>query len=409
MGLAAAGAAIAVGGYVGYVGFRALQRNGSGGKAEAAKLAQNERDTFPAIWDGSATPTNDMMLKAARGEATQHVPVWVMRQAGRYLPEFRAARAKSDFFSMCRTPSLATMVTIQPLDRYDLDGSIIFSDILVVPQALGMEVQMVPGKGPSFPNPLRTPDDLKLLTKNPDVGESLKYVYQALALTKKGMNNRVPIFGFCGGPWTVMSYMIEGGGSKNYSKAKGWLFKYPEASHELITLLTDTSIDYLVKQVQGGANMLQVFESWAGELAPHTFNEFLLPYVSRIATEVKAALRRLGLKPVPMVIFAKGAHYALEALAKTDFDVIQVDWTIDPAEARRRIGPSKTVQGNMDPCILYGSDDSIRAEVRRMITGFGTQKYIANLGHGMHPTHNPDKLKIFIDAVHDVSRELNSK
>jgi uroporphyrinogen decarboxylase len=374
----------------------------------AAAAAETERATFPKTWDGELTPTNDTMVRAAKGQPTDFVPVWVMRQAGRYLPEFRAERLKSDFFSLCRTPTLACEVTLQPLRRFDLDGSIIFSDILVIPQALGMEVLMLKGKGPSFPTPLVTPDDLKRLTPNPDVDQELGYVFQAIALTKKSMDNKLPIFGFCGGPWTVMSYMIEGGGSKNFSKAKGWIFKYPEASHQLLKMLTDTSVIYLVKQVQAGANFLQIFESWAGELSPYTFAEFLLPYAKRIATEVKAELRKLGIEPVPMVIFCKGAHYALEDLAKTDYDVIQVDWTIDPTEARRRIGPHKTVQGNMDPCVLYGSDDTIRKEVERVITGFGTQKYIANLGHGMHPTHKPEKLKVFIDAVHDVSRRLNA-
>eukprot|EP00036_Acanthoecidae_sp_10tr_P006068 CAMPEP_0182939090 /NCGR_PEP_ID=MMETSP0105_2-20130417/45054_1 /TAXON_ID=81532 ORGANISM="Acanthoeca-like sp., Strain 10tr" /NCGR_SAMPLE_ID=MMETSP0105_2 /ASSEMBLY_ACC=CAM_ASM_000205 /LENGTH=360 /DNA_ID=CAMNT_0025078455 /DNA_START=13 /DNA_END=1095 /DNA_ORIENTATION=- len=357
----------------------------------------------------AGAPTNDTLLRAARGDKTDFVPVWAMRQAGRYLPEFREERAKSDFFTICRTPELAMTVTKQPLDRYEFDASIIFSDILVIPQALGMTVEMIKGKGPHFPEPLNEPEDLENLNKEVDVDAALGYVYEAIALTRKTIDNRIPIYGFCGGPWTVMTYMLEGGGSKNFSKAKGWIYRCPDAANELLDLLTDTSIKYLVGQVlKGGANILQIFESWAGELPPDVYATFLLPRLARIADEVKAACAKAGIPEIPMVIFAKGAHYALETLAETKFDVIQVDWTIDPAEARRRVGPHKTLQGNLDPCILYGSDDSICAAVEKMVTGFGTQRYIANLGHGMHPTHDPEKLRVFIDAVHEVSKRLNS-
>eukprot|EP00038_Savillea_parva_P000576 m.96985 g.96985 ORF g.96985 m.96985 type:complete len:360 (+) comp10196_c0_seq2:143-1222(+) len=356
-----------------------------------------------------ASPTNDTVLKAARGEPTDFVPVWAMRQAGRYLPEFRATRAESDFFTICRTPTLACLVTKQPLDRFDFDASIIFSDILVIPQALGMTVEMIKGKGPHFPEPLDGPADLARLNKQVDVDAELGYVYEAIKLTRETIENRIPIYGFCGGPWTVMTYMIEGGGSKAFAKSKGWVYAHPEATNELLDLITTTSIKYLIGQVRdGGAQILQIFESWAGELTPEAFQTILLPRLTRIVNEVKAECVRLNIPEVPMVIFAKGAHHALESLAETKYDVIQVDWTIDPATARKRVGPHKTLQGNLDPCILYAPDDVIKSEVEKMIRGFGTQKYIANLGHGMHPTHDPEKLRVFIDAVHEVSKRLNS-
>jgi len=197
-----------------------------------------------------------------------------------------------------------------------------------------------------------------------------------------------------------MAYMIEGGGSKNFSKAKTWLFKYPDAAADAINLITTVSIEYLVGQVKAGAQLLQVFESWAGELSESMFRKFLLPVLKTIATTVKQRLRDAGIEPVPMVIFAKGAHYALEDLATTEFDVIQIDWTMDPVEARKRVGPNKTLQGNLDPCTLYGDDDVISSETEAMVTSFGTHRYIANLGHGMHPTHKPEKLKVFVDALH---------
>eukprot|EP00729_Bicosta_minor_P005408 gene5408-20183_t len=338
---------------------------------------------------------NDLILRAARGEPTERAPVWVMRQAGRYLPEFREERAKTDFFTMCRTPELACKVTLQPLERFPLDAAIIFSDILVIPQALGMEVQMV--------------KDLDKLNKDADVHKELGYVFEAITLTRQKLEGKVPLFGFCGGPWTIMAYMIEGKGTKTWARSKGWLFGHPEASHDLLDLITTLSITYLVEQVKAGAQLLQVFESWAGDLSEDCFNTFSLPYLKRIASEVKAELKKQGVPTVPMVVFAKGAHYALESLAKTEYDVIQIDWTVDPADARKRVGPSKTLQGNMDPCVLYADDTVIEREVDKMITSFGTQRYIANLGHGMHPTHTPARLGSFVDQVHAVSERHNSK
>lgn len=342
---------------------------------------------------------NDLILRAAKGAPTDRVPVWVMRQAGRYLPEFLKTRETADFFTMCRTPELACEVTLQPIKRFPLlDAAIIFSDILVVPQALGMEVQMQAAKGPHFPNPLKTPSDVKKLTKNVDVKKELGYVFEAITLTRHKLEGKVPLFGFAGGPWTLMAYMIEGGGSKTFSKAKTWLFAHKKESKELLQLLTDVTVQYLIGQVEAGAQILQVFESWAGELSKEAFDEFSFPYLAEIATKVKEGAKALGVD-IPMIVFAKGAHYALEELADTEYDVVGLDWTIEPREARLQTDNKVSLQGNLDPCVLYAPPEEIKTHVRKMITEFGTQKLIANLGHGMHPDHDPQHLLAFLEAV----------
>lgn len=342
---------------------------------------------------------NDTLLRAARGESTPYVPVWIMRQAGRYLPEYRAFRAVEEFFTVVRTPELAAEVTLQPIERFPLDAAIIFSDILVVPQAMGLEVQMIKGRGPVFPEPLVRPDDLKRLVE-PDVKNELRYVYDALTLTRKRLNGRVPLIGFCGAPWTLMAYMIEGGGSKNFSKSKTWLFKYPEASHSLLQAITDVLIEYVIAQVDSGAQLIQVFDSWAGLLSPQAFHEFALPYLIQIAE----ALERER-PDVPKTVFAKGAHYALEVLSESGYNVIGLDWTMNPREARDRVKSKVALQGNMDPSLLYASPDTIRNEVKKMLKEFGDGGYIANLGHGMHPDHDPEHARAFIEAVHAFSKK----
>ncbi len=340
---------------------------------------------------------NDLLLRAARREPTERTPVWIMRQAGRYLPEYRALRAEDEFFTVVRTPELAAEVTLQPLARFPLDAAIIFSDILVVPQAMGLEVQMVKGKGPHFPRPLGAPEDLARL-RTPDIASDLGYVFEALTLTRQQLDGRAPLIGFCGAPWTLMAYMIEGGGSKTFSRSKTWLFRYPEASHTLLGRITDVLIEYLVAQVEAGAQALQVFDSWAGLLSPEAFEVFALPYLRRIAAEVGAH------KPdVPKIVFARGAHYALEALAESGYEVIGLDWTMDPKEARRRTGGRVTLQGNLDPATLYAPPEVIREEVKKMLAAFGPQGHIANLGHGIHPDHDPEHARAFIEAVQEIS------
>ncbi|KAF6762822.1 uroporphyrinogen decarboxylase [Ephemerocybe angulata] len=340
---------------------------------------------FPAM-------KNDLLLRAARGEKTEHAPVWVMRQAGRYLPEFREVRKSHEFFEVCRTPELAKEVTLQPIRRYSglLDASIIFSDILVVPQAMGMEVLMNPG--PEFPDPLATPEDISKLSKT---------------LTK-GLDGAVPLIGFCGAPWTLFAYMIEGGGSKTLQKAKTWLFRYPEESKALLQRIADVCVDYLVGQVKAGAQLLQVFDSWAGELAPHDFDEFSFPTLQHISTQVRHRLSEEGLTVVPMILFAKGANFALSKLAKEGgYDVLGIDWCIDPVEARRLVGDKITLQGNMDPNVLYGGRDAIERTVKKMCKAFraGGGSWIANLGHGITPGVDPEDMRWFLECVHKYSAQ----
>uniref|UniRef100_A0A5F9C7K6 Uroporphyrinogen decarboxylase n=1 Tax=Oryctolagus cuniculus TaxID=9986 RepID=A0A5F9C7K6_RABIT len=303
---------------------------------------------------------NDTFLRAAWGEETDYTPVWCMRQAGRYLPEFRETRAAQDFFSTCRSPEACCELTLQPLRRFPLDAAIIFSDILVVPQALGMEVTMVPGKGPSFPEPIREEQDLERLRDPATVASELGYVFQAITLTRQRLAGRVPLIGFAGAPWTLMTYMIEGGGSSTMSQAKRWLYQRPQASHQLLQILTDALVPYLVGQVAAGAQ----------------------------------------------IIFAKDGHFALEELAQAGYEVVGLDWTVDPKKARERVGKTVTLQGNLDPCALYAPKEEIGQLVQQMLDGFGPQRYIANLGHGLYPDMDPEHVGAFVDAVHRHSRLL---
>jgi len=349
---------------------------------------------------------NDLLLKAARGEKVNRAPVWVMRQAGRYLPEFREMRAERDFFTICQTPDLACEITLQPIRRFPgLDAAIIFSDILVIPQALGMVVEMKPGVGPVFDKPLSVPDDLDKLVV-PDVKTALKYVYDAISLTRHKLEGKVPLIGFTGAPWTLMAYMIEGGGSKTQSKAKRWLYQYPEASRRLLDLLTNVCVEYLVEQVRAGAQLLQVFESNAEYLGPDQFNKFSLPYLTQISSRVKSVLSSESLEQVPITVFAKGGHYAVSSLSKSGYDTIGLDWTIDPALARQAAGDKVTLQGNLDPCALYADLDEIDKMVGDMADKFGGQRWIANLGHGIYPDMAPEHLERFIQAVHKHSARV---
>ncbi|KAF7301613.1 Uroporphyrinogen decarboxylase [Mycena indigotica] len=348
---------------------------------------------------------NDLLLRAARGEKTERAPVWVMRQAGRYLPEFREVRKTHEFFDICRTPALATEITVQPIRRYTglLDAAIIFSDILVIPQAMGMEVLMNPG--PEFPDPLSTPADIAKLRDVVDVNKELGYVFEALTQTRIALAGEVPLIGFCGAPWTLFAYMVEGGGSKTFQKVKTWIFKYPEESKALLIRIADVCIDFLVGQVKAGAQLLQVFDSWAGELSPHDFDTFSRPSLEYIARGVR---ERLGADRVPMTLFAKGANYALASLAESSgYDTLGLDWLVDPLEARRLVNDKVALQGNMDPGVLYGGREAIEATVKRMCDGFtangGCRAWIANLGHGITPGVDPEDLRWFFECVHKYS------
>lgn len=346
---------------------------------------------------------NDLILKAARGEPVEHVPVWIMRQAGRYLPEFREVRAEHNFFSICQTPSLACQVTLQPLKRFDLDASIIFSDILVIPQAMGLTVKMIPEVGPSLPNPLKDPSDLSRLVR-PNVEEDLKYVAEAITLTRQRIDGKVPLIGFTGAPWTLMGYMIQGGGSSTMASARSWLYKYPQDSRKLLRLITDVIVDYLVMQVKAGAQLLQVFESSGNFLNDELFFNYSFPYLKEISEKVRMQLKEQNISPVPMIAFPKGATLkSLEFLAKSKtYEVIGLDWTVDPVEARERLGADVTLQGNLDPCALYGSEQEITDRARDMVAKFGKTRYIANLGHGILPDTPIASVEAFIRGVHSV-------
>lgn len=342
------------------------------------------------LYNHFAPLRNDLLLRTARGEKVERPPCWVMRQAGRYLPEYHKAKGTRDFFECCRDPEIASELTLQPIERYEglIDAAIIFSDILVIPQAMGMEVVMVDGKGPHFPEPLGSPEDkqyAEIMEREVDVKSSLNYVYDAITLTRKKLEGRVPLYGFCGAPFTLMCYMVEGGGSKIFRQAKTWVFRYPEESKRLLQKIAELCVEYLAQQVVAGAQIVQVFDSWAGELSPACFKEFGLPYLEYVCNHLPKRIEELGQEVVPMVVFAKGAWYALEDLCKTKYDVVGLDWLHDPKEAyavAQKHG--KVLQGNADPGVLYGGHDAITKVVGDMVDGFGggKQGWIANLGHG---------------------------
>jgi uroporphyrinogen decarboxylase len=332
---------------------------------------------------------NDLLLKALRQEPVERPPVWMMRQAGRYLPDYIKLRNQYDFFTRVQTPELATAITLQPVDQVGVDAAILFSDILVIPQAMGVEVLMEEGKGPSLPKVIRTKKDIDALFTD-HAKERLDYVMKALQLTKKELDGSVPLIGFAGAPWTIFCYMVEGKGSKTWSQAKSFAYNQPELTHSLLSKITDITIDYLIAQAGSGADVLQVFDSWAGALSPADFQLFAFPYLDRIATAVAPH--------APVILFPKGSWYAIEDLCRTAASGIGIDWCISPKDAREKAGV-KTLQGNFDPAKLLAPIPMIREEVKKMIDGFGKQSYIANLGHGITPDVPVDHAKAFVEAV----------
>ncbi|KAL9606188.1 MAG: hypothetical protein Q9179_000643 [Wetmoreana sp. 5 TL-2023] len=356
---------------------------------------------------------NDLLLRAARGERVERPPMWVMRQAGRYLPEYHLAKGDNDFFACCRSPEIASTLTLQPVDRYDglIDAAIIFSDILVIPQAMGMTVEM-DNKGPHFPDPLKSPTDgqyEELMDRKVNVAKELEYVYQAITLTRQKLKGRVPLYGFCGAPWTLLCYMVEGGGSKLFVHVKTWIYKYPDQSKRLLQKIAQLCVEYLALQVKAGAQIVQVFDSWAAELSPASFNEFALPYLHHISQHLPSRLKELHLEVAPMVVFAKGAWYALDDLCDLGYQVVGLDWLQDPAEAVRIARGRVVLQGNADPGVLYGSKEAITTVVQDMVEGFGggEQGWIANLGHGVTPFVDPDNLRFFFEEIHRLTSSKN--
>ncbi len=332
---------------------------------------------------------NDLVLRAARGENVERTPVWLMRQAGRVLPEYRATRSRAaNFIEFVKSPDLACEVTIQPVDILGVDAAIIFSDILVIPEAMGLPYEMIEAKGPWFERTVKTRNDVDKLREADE--NDLRYVMEALKLTKQNLNDRVPLIGFAGAPWTIFAYMVEGSGSKTFSKAKQFLYTQPEVAHLLLEKITQSTINYLKAQVNSGADMIQLFDSWAGVLAPQQFYEFSLKYISKICDAIQPL--------APITVFAKDAHYAVEEIAKLNCNTIGLDWTIDPGTARKQAG-NKTLQGNADPCLLYADEKTIAAETKKMLDAFGTQRYIANLGHGLYPDIDKEKVKFFVEFI----------
>lgn len=333
---------------------------------------------------------NDLFLRALRGETVERPPVWMMRQAGRYLPEYMEIARKYDFFTRCETPELACEITVQPIDIVKTDAAILFSDILVIPQALGFEVQMIKGKGPVLPGHIQSEADAFAVLAE-DIPAKLDYVMKAITLTRQTLEGRVPLIGFAGAPWTIFCYMVEGQGSKSFSLAKKFCYQYPDAARHLMKEITRATIEYLQAQVEAGAQALQVFDSWAGLLSPEDFNEWSLPYL----LEISAAI-----SDTPHILFAKGAWYGLERLAfKSQASALGLGWDVSPEYAREKVGDRVSLQGNFDPAKLHLPIPELKKQVHSMIRRFGKQRYIANLGHGMTPDIPVDHAKAFVEAV----------
>ncbi len=333
---------------------------------------------------------NDLFLRALKGESVSRPPVWMMRQAGRYLPEFMEIKNKYDFFTRCRTPELASEITIQPIRRFGMDAAILFSDILVIPQAMNLEVQMKPDFGPYVPHPVRNQQDVENIIV-PDVNIELNYVFEAIKATREKLNNEVPLIGFAGSPWTLLCYMVQGQGSKTFDKAKEFCFTNPSAAHALLQKLTDTTIEYLKAKITAGVDVVQIFDSWGGLLSPSDYKEFSWSYIQQIIDAVK--------KHAPVIIFGKGCWFALGEMSKSGASALGVDWTCSARNARYLSGGNITLQGNLDPSRLLSSPSQIRKMVDQMINDFGKDKYIVNLGHGILPNIPLDNVKAFIDAV----------
>ena len=338
---------------------------------------------------------NDLFLRALKGETVERPPVWMMRQAGRYLPEFRALRDKYDFFTRCKTPELASEITVQPIRIVKPDAAILFSDILVVPQAMGIDVELKDNIGPIIPNPIRSMKDVEQVYI-PNINESLGYVMDAIDMTKDMLNNEVPLIGFAGSPWTIFCYAVEGKGSKSFDKAKGFCFSDPIAAHTLLQKITDTTILYLKEKVKHGVNAVQIFDSWGGMLSPVDYQEFSWKYINQIVEALA--------DEIPVIVFGKGCWFALGDMAKSKASALGVDWTCSPKTARALTGGNITLQGNFDPSRLLSPIPTIKKMVHEMIDEFGKEKYIVNLGHGILPNIPVDHAKAFIEAVKEYNK-----
>ena len=345
---------------------------------------------------------NDRFLRALLREPVDVTPVWIMRQAGRYLPEYRAVRTRAgDFRTLCTTPELACEVTLQPLKRFPLDAAILFSDILTIPDAMGLGLYFTEGEGPRFERPVRSAADVARLAV-PDPETELKYVMDAVRLIRRELNGAVPLIGFAGSPWTLATYMVEGGGSKEFGCIKYMMFDQPELMHRLLDILARSVTAYLNAQIAAGAQAVMVFDTWGGVLTPRDYREFSLAYMERI---VHGLTRAHEGRRVPAILFTKNGGQWLEAMAATGCDALGIDWTLDLADARARVGRQVALQGNMDPSILYASPARIRHEVETILASYGRGwGLVFNLGHGIHQGIDPERVAVFVDAVHELSR-----
>ncbi len=341
-------------------------------------------------------------INALLKKEVKRTPIWVMRQAGRYLPKYRSTREKAgDFLSLCKSSELACEVTLQPLERFDLDAAILFSDILTIPDAMGLGLHFIEGEGPRFSKPLNNLSDIERLTK-PDVGDKLVYVFDTVSTIKKNLKNRVPLIGFSGSPWTLTTYMVEGGSSKSYSKVKALMFQNSRHMHQLLDILADTVIDYLNAQIEAGVDSVMIFDTWGGLLNKQCYENFSLRYMAKI---VDGLHRNYDGKTIPVTLFTKGGSAWLEKIAASGCDGIGLDWTIELGEAERRVGQQVALQGNLDPSVLYATPEVIVSEVNKVLNQFkGETGHVFNLGHGITPDVNPENMKILVDAVHAYSK-----
>ena len=341
-------------------------------------------------------------INALLKKEVTRTPIWVMRQAGRYLPEYRATRKKAgDFLTLCKSSDLACEVTLQPLERFDLDAAILFSDILTIPDAMGLGLHFIEGEGPKFSHPLSSLAEINQLTK-PDVSKDLSYVSEAVSVIKKNLKGRVPLIGFTGSPWTLATYMVEGGSSKTFSKVKGLMYENPKHMHQLLDVLADTIIDYLNSQIEAGADSVMIFDTWGGLLNKASYENFSLMYMSKIVAGIN---RNSEGKTIPVTLFTKGGSAWLEQIAATGCDAVGIDWTVEIGEAERRIGSKVALQGNLDPSVLYASAEVIKSEAHKILDQFqGSTGHVFNLGHGIIPDVNPESMKALVDAVHSYSK-----
>tara|TARA_B100000809_G_scaffold222351_1_gene231248 strand:+ start:1872 stop:2930 length:1059 start_codon:yes stop_codon:yes gene_type:complete len=344
---------------------------------------------------------NDRFLRALARQPVDKTPVWMMRQAGRYLPEYRQVRAQAgDFMSLCKNTELACEVTLQPLERFELDAAILFSDILTIPDAMGLGLYFAEGEGPKFRKPVRTEadiDQLQVINTASDLG----YVTDAVSMIRRELNGRVPLIGFSGSPWTLATYMIEGQSSRDFVRAKTMLYTQPEVLHQLLEKLSLSVIDYLNAQILAGAQVVQIFDTWGGALSHDAYLEFSLDYMKKI---VDGLIKHADGRDVPVILFTKGGGHWLEAMADSGCDCLGLDWTVDIGAAKDRVGSKVALQGNMDPAVLRSDRSGIESEVKTILKSFGEgQGHVFNLGHGITPDINPDNVKIFIDAVHQFS------